>query len=301
MKVTSVKEFYTEINGVLPEGISNEIGHFNIFDSAEVYERVKETKTMPYNRRDYYKISLIKGRNRAEYADKIIEIESAAMLFATPKVPYNWQALDDNQRGHFCIFTEAFLTKAKSGIILDNLPLFQSSGYPVFQISDEETKELEAIFMKMYREINSNYAYKYDLLRNYVIELIHFGQKLQPATDLYVSHTAAARTAALFMELLERQFPIDSPRQQLRLRSANDYATQLSVHVNHLNAVLKETTGKTTTQLIGQRLLQEAQYILKHTHWTISEIAYSLGFEDVAYFSKFFKKQTGLSPVSFRS
>jgi AraC-like DNA-binding protein len=301
MKPTTVKEFYDEINNLLPEGISKEIGHFNVFDAAEVYERVKETKTMPYNRRDYYKISLIKGRNRAEYADKVIEIEHAAMLFATPKIPYNWQALDDRQGGHFCIFTDEFLVKSKSGIVLDNLPIFQANGYPVFQVSEDEVKELEAIFQKMHREIKSNYAYKYDLLRNFVVELIHFGQKLQPATSLYQTHTASARTASLFMELLERQFPIESPRQQLHLRSAKDYAEQLAVHVNHLNAVLKEITGKTTTQIISQRLIQEAKYILKQTNWNISEIAYSLGFEDIAHFSNFFKKQTGLSPLNFRN
>jgi AraC family transcriptional regulator, transcriptional activator of pobA len=301
MQPTSIQGFYAETNNPLPEGISDQIGHFNVFDTAKVFEKVKATKVMPYNRRDYYKISLIKGHNRAEYADKTIEIEQAALLFATPKIPYNWQPLGDEQSGHFCIFTETFLSHAKSGVVLNNLPLFQASGYPVFQVSEAEIKELEAIFMKMHREINSNYAYKYDLLRNYVVEMLHFGQKLQPATDVYITHTAAARTASLFLELLERQFPIDSPRQQLRLRSAKDYAAQLSVHVNHLNAVLKESTGETTTQLISKRLLQEAQHILKHTQWNISEVAYSLGFEDVAYFSNFFKKQMGVSPASFRS
>jgi AraC family transcriptional regulator, transcriptional activator of pobA len=301
MQPITVQGFYADTNNPLPEGISDQIGHFNVFDTAEVYEKVRATKVMPYNRRDYYKISLIKGRNRAEYADKTIEIDHAALLFATPKIPYNWQSLDDRQSGHFCIFTETFLSHAKSGIVLNNLPLFQAGGYPVFQVSDAEIEELESIFKKMHRDINSNYAYKYDLLRNYVVEMLHFGQKLQPATNMYIAHTAAARTASLFLELLERQFPIDSPRQQLRLRSANDYATQLSVHVNHLNAVLKESTGETTTQLIGKRLLQEAQHILKHTNWNISEVAYSLGFEDVAYFSNFFKKQMGVSPATFRN
>jgi AraC-like DNA-binding protein len=206
-----------------------------------------------------------------------------------------------NQRGYFCIFTDEFLVQSKSGVVLDDLPIFKAGGYPVFQISDEESAEIEAIFTKMYREMSSDYAFKYDLLRNYVLELIHYGQKLQPASALYPSHTASARVSSLFIELLERQFPIESSQQKLKLRTAKDYADTLSVHVNHLNKVLKENTGKTTTEIITARLIQEAKILLKQTDWNISEIAYSLGFEEIAHFSNFFRKQTTLSPLAFRS
>jgi AraC family transcriptional activator of pobA len=256
---------------------------------------------MPYNRRSYYKISLISGRNRAEYADKVIDIEKNALLFATPKIPYHWLPQDDNQFGYFCIFTDDFLVKNKSGVVLDDLPIFQPNGYPIFQLSDEEAEEITAILKKMYKELSSDYIYKYDLLRNYVLELIHYGQKLQPATALYPTHTASARVSSLFIELLERQFPIESTHQKLTLRTAKDYADRLSIHVNHLNKVLKENTGKTTTVIITNRIIQEAKILLKQTDWNISEIAYCLGFEEVAHFSNFFRKQTTFSPATFRT
>jgi AraC-like DNA-binding protein len=255
---------------------------------------------MPYDRRAYYKISLIRGKNRVEYADRTIEIEENAILFATPKIPYNYLPLDKEQSGHFCVFTAAFLSKDKIGMDLDKLPIFQTDGYPVFQLTDEETIAIDLIFKKIHQEINSDYVYKYDLIRNYVAELIHFGQKLQPITALYSKHNSAARVSSLFVELLERQFPIESPRQRLELKSAKDFAARLAVHVNHLNKVLKENTGKTTTELISERLLKEAKILLKETDWNISEIAYSLGFEELAHFSNFFKKQMALSPLSFR-
>ncbi|HSC39100.1 MAG TPA: helix-turn-helix transcriptional regulator [Chitinophagaceae bacterium] len=302
MKTTSLEEFYQQVSKLVPEGISREIGHFNVFKTEELFEHIKKKPgTMPYNRRAYYKISLIKGHNRAEYADKVIEIEKTGLLFATPRIPYHWVPYDMNQGGYFCIFTDEFLVQSKSGVVLDDLPIFKAGGYPVFQISDEERGELEAIFTKMYREMGSDYAFKYDLLRNYVLELIHYGQKLQPASALYPSHTASARVSSLFIELLERQFPIESSQQKLKLRTAKDYADTLSVHVNHLNKVLKENTGKTTTEIITARLIQEAKILLKQTDWNISEIAYSLGFEEIAHFSNFFRKQTTLSPLAFRS
>jgi AraC-like DNA-binding protein len=86
----------------------------------------------------------------------------------------------------------------------------------------------------------------------------------------------------------------------LELKSAKDFAARLSIHVNHLNKVLKENTGKTTTELISDRLIHEAKILLKETDWNISEIAYSLGFEELAHFSNFFKKQTTLTPIAFR-
>jgi AraC family transcriptional regulator, transcriptional activator of pobA len=301
MNTTSLEQFYHETAGLIPENINREIGHFNVFRIDELMAKMRESKQMPYNRRAYYKISLIIGKNRAEYADKVIEIEKRALLFATPRIPYHYVPEDDRQSGHFCIFTPDFLLPNKSGVVLDDLPIFRPGGYPVFQLTSGDAKELTAIFTKMHRELSSNYAYKYDLIRNYLLELIHFGQKLQPVSTLYHSHNASARVSSLFIELLERQFPIESPRQRLALRTAKDFADRLSVHVNHLNKVLKENTGRTTTELISARIGQEAKILLKQTNWSISEIAYSLGFEEVAHFSNFFKKQTRLAPLSFRA
>jgi AraC family transcriptional activator of pobA len=300
MKSTTVEEFYREVSELIPDGISKEIGHFNIFSIADISKRISDKTFMPYNRRAYYKISLIIGHNRAEYADKVIEIEKSALLFATPKVPYHYLPQDEAQTGHFCIFTDEFLTQSKSGVILDELPIFKSGGYPVFQLTDDAQEEIAVIFRKMHREITSGYTYKYDLLRNYVVELIHYGQKLQPATALYPAHNASTRVSSLFAELLERQFPIESPNQKLQLRTPKDFADRLAIHVNHLNKVLKENTGQTTTNLISSRVISEAKVILKQTDWNISEIAYSLGFEEVAHFSNFFRKQTALSPMAYR-
>ena len=72
------------------------------------------------------------------------------------------------------------------------------------------------------------------------------------------------------------------------------------MHVNHLNAMMKEVTGKPTTAHINERLVTEAQLLLAHTAWGVSEIAYSLGFEYPTYFQNFFKKHTGTTSLTFR-
>ncbi|MFZ4928904.1 helix-turn-helix domain-containing protein [Chryseobacterium sp. Mn2064] len=306
---TSLEDFYREmaaklgkdLESIFPKGLHKDIGHFNVFDIAQTLERVRSTSEMPYNRRKYYKISFIKGKNRAEYADKVISIKQNALLFATPKVPYHWVPEDPNQSGSFCVFTEDFFMKDRSKNSLESLPIFQPGTVPVFEIDDELADEIEHLFKKIKKEIASDYIFKYDLIRNYVLELIHYGQKLQPASKISTSNDASMRVVSLFVELLERQFPVESSEQRLQLKTAKDYADRLAVHVNYLNKKLKESTGKTTTEIITDRITQEAKILLKQTQWNVSEISYALGFEEIAHFSNFFKKKTSLTPLEFRS
>lgn len=297
---TSLDDFYKRNGAPLPEGITREIGHFNVFESEKLFNKNDGSRIMPYSRRAYYKISWLRGKSRAEYADKVIDVQGSALLFATPKIPYHWVPANADQTGMFCIFTPDFFSRGKSGVILDELPIFQPGYMPVFQLSAEEVTEIEYIFRKIYREMGTDYKYKYDLLRNLVLELIHFGQKLQPMSALSSSQNASERISSLFIELLERQFPLESVHQRLSLRTAKDYADRLAVHVNHLNKVLKEVTGNTTTHLISNRVIQEAKILLKQTNWNIAEISYILGFDDLGQFSNYFKKQTSFSPTSFR-
>ncbi len=87
----------------------------------------------------------------------------------------------------------------------------------------------------------------------------------------------------------------------MNLRTAFDFAAQLSIHVNHLNKALKDATGKSTSDHISDRVLQEAKALLRHTDWNVSEIGYCLGFQEPAHFNNFFKKKTQLTPRTFRA
>ena len=143
---------------------------------------------------------------------------------------------------------------------------------------------------------------KYDVLRNLVFELLHFAMKIQPATNFDKQQiNASKRISTIFLELLERQFPVDEAHRRIYLRSASEFANQLNIHVNHLNRAVKETTQKTTTQIIADRILQEAKILLKHSNWSVAEIAFSLGFTEVTHFNNFFKKHVEASPMKFRN
>ena len=256
---------------------------------------------MTFTRRAYHKITLCRGRSQVEYADQAPHLGHNTLFLVTPRVPYRWLPLTETPEGYCCLFDDAFLLPARTGIVLAELPIFQPGAYPVWEVSERDCAALEAVFRKMAHELTSRYAYKHDLLRTYLWELIHLVQQLQPAAAPLATHSAAERVATQFTDLLGRQFPRQSPQSPLRLRTATDYANQLAVHVNHLNRVLKETTGHTTTALISQRLTQEAKILLKQTSWSISEIADTLGFADVAHFCTFFKRHATQTPGAFRS
>ena len=308
MSTGSFEELYTKLPPAASRAadpapaaeMQREIGHFNVFNVADLMLDYRSRPPMTFDRRAFFKISVMRGRSRIEYADQAVEVTGRALWFASHRVPYRWVPHDLDQTGHFCVFTDEFLGPVNGGLVLLELPVFQPGACPVVAVSDADYAALEGIFEKMARELAAGYAYKYDLLRAYLLELIHAGQKLQPAPALALAPNAAARLAASFADLLERQFPLETPQQRLALRTAKDYADRLAVHVNHLNRVLKETTGRTTTGLLGGRVAQEAKMLLKQTSWTVSEIADSLGFADVAHFCNFFKRQTGLVPGAFR-
>jgi AraC family transcriptional activator of pobA len=228
-------------------------------------------------------------------------IEQQGILFATPRIPYRYTPQNKAQSGYFCVFTKEFMSKSKTGFLIDELPIYQPSSDFVYQLNDEQYLEMETIFRKMDAELSSDYAFKYDLIRNYVLELIHTGQKFKPIKSTDTTTNAASRISSLFIELLERQFPIENETQVIQLKTPIDFATTLGIHINHLNKVLKETTGKSTTEIVNGRIAEEAKILLKQTQWNVSEIAFALGFDEVAHFSNFFKKQTTLSPMRFRN
>ena len=289
-----------DLNALLPGGIQREVGHFNVFDLADFWDAAQLRPGTAYPCRSFYKISLLRSHSRAEYANQTIAIAPDALVFSTPKVSFQWWPAEA-QRGHFCLFTAEFLLPVLGGLTPDELPLFQADGYHVFQLTPAEAARAALIFKQMHEELASDYAHKYDLLRAYALELLHLGQKRQPVTTLHPAHSAAARLASRFVELLERQFPLTTPQQRLPLRTARDFADHLAVHVNHLNKVLKDRTGRTTSDLIGGRLAQEAKVLLRQTDWTLWEIADCLGFVDVAHFSHFFRRYATVSPGAFRT
>jgi AraC family transcriptional activator of pobA len=253
-----------------------------------------------YRRRDFYKVALMTSDCTVHYADRSIRLPGISLMFANPYIPYSLELHAPRLTGYSCLFTEAFMKENDRSESLQQSPLFKVGGTPIFPLSVEQVPYVHSIFQKILAEQGTGYLFKNDLIRTYLQLLIHEALRMQPADTFLQPKNSAARITSLFLELLERQFPIENPEKSLLLRTPGDFAQQLSMHVNHLNRAVKEATGKPTTAHLAERLVGEAKALLHHTDWDIATIGYSLGFEYASYFNIFFKKHTGTTPLSYR-
>lgn len=267
---------------------------------AEHYHLSGAAVNLPFSRKDVYKIWLLGRGGYLHLPDVSIALTKPALFFANPLVPYAYENDSIERSGYWCVFTQDFLPSADRTTGWADVFPFALGSEAVFLLHEPQLAAVTALFTQLIAELDSTYAYKYEAVRHYIGLLLHEGRKRQPTRATRPQPNAAARLTGLFLDALERQFPIETPQRPLTLKKASDYATQLAVHVNHLNAVVREVTGKPTSVHLAERVLHEAQALLKHTTWSIADIAYSLGFEYPNHFNNFFRKHTGTTPLAFR-
>src|ERR1700722_6414152 len=130
--VLTLEEFYREKLLWMPANLKKEIGHFNVF-------RIEEAFTKPhlpaYRRIDFFKVTLVRGKNRFGYADRTVDLDGNALIFSNPMIPFLWERVSDSQSGYFCLFTESFFQQFGH---FREYPLFQPGTVPVFALDDEQ-------------------------------------------------------------------------------------------------------------------------------------------------------------------
>lgn len=268
------------------------------FKAFQIEQDSADTRT--YSRKEFYKICLTTGESKIHYSDKTYEQEGTILFFGNPHIPYSWETISTTYIGYTILFSEEFFKNSERSESLQQSSFFKIGGTPVLKITEEQRIFLNTIFQKMITEQEGDYIFKDELIRNYISLIIHESLKMEPSENYEQNKNASSRLTSVFMELLERQFPIENTASPLKLRTAQHYSQHLNVHINYLNRAVKEVTGKSTTTHITERIVTEAKALLQHTDWSISEIAYALGFDYPTYFNNFFKKQTGTNPKSFR-
>lgn len=149
-----------------------------------------------------------------------------------------------------------------------------------------------------FQEINTEYHQ----------HLLHKKERLASLTRLLYIDLTRCYTAFETHQIIKSTTYLDTLRRlELAIeknykeeKSASFYANQLHITKKHLNRITKSTLNKTTTELIGERVLLEAKRLIVHSNATLAEVSQQLGFEDYAYFSRVFKARTKITPLSFR-
>ena len=298
-QVETLLHYYQLTDREIPSDLLNTKGatsHFNVL------KRDNCLSAFPFQRRDYYKISLVYGKAILYTANGEVAIDQYAIIFSNPNVKFGWKALSNEKNGYICLFNEQYLSTELRKEFKKLYELFKNSIYPLIFLDKEQYDTLIYYFNLMYNEYNGNFAYKKELVENILRLIIYTAIKIQSALSPEdVGVQKRDRLVNNFIELLDSQFPVESPQNGILYKTPAHFANQLHVHVNHLNHSLKAVLGKSTTQLINERIGVEAIALIQNSDWNISEIGSSLGFEYPQHFNVFFKRQTGSSPKSYRN
>jgi AraC family transcriptional regulator, transcriptional activator of pobA len=296
----SLIQFYERTGQEIPKDLlqlTAGTGHFSVKNSTIPIRK------SPFNRRDYYKICLSsnkgKGRGALTYNDQEIELPQPCLIFTNPSVPASIEVNYAVMNRVACLFNKQFIESIIPPDVQYASPLFNQSVYPVIALTEEEKDRINGYFNEMQLLQESDYPFKWDMIRNILQLLIHEGIRLQQK-QIVQPMVVRDRLVNTFFSLLNQQFPVDSPENSLKLLTPAHFADLLHVHVNHLNSVVKKYSGKSTRTIIHERIVAEAKTLLRNTNWNIAEIAYALGFEYPSHFNKYFKQFTAVTPVEFR-
>jgi AraC family transcriptional activator of pobA len=195
----------------------------------------------------------------------------------------------------FCIhFKPEFLKPQLVKQLTEEFPYFHFDAPHIINLTEDESKIIQASFKNILEEYNRTSPEKNFLLCNLILILLFRVREIYRTRVLELSKNTSRseQLATAFKLLVEKHF--------IESRTVNDYAAMLHITPKHLSEVVSETLGRPPLQVIHDMLLLEAKVQLRATDKSVSEIAYSLKFDDPSHFTHFVKKRTGLSPQELR-
>ena len=272
--------------------------------SIRVFDR-KEHECRNYlspNRRDFYKILLItKGTGVFTMGLNTYYIEEPTILFIHPTDIISWKNLTPGKGGgYYVLFRKSYVDQhLQLKAAIGKHSLFTVKSKSVIRLSNKDVPILIKHFVHMLEEqlVGGQLAEEamQAHLQLLIVDSVRTAQFPKPDTvsnDFKHVHE--------FFNLLEKETSAININVPVRVKTAKEFAAALSVHPNHLNALLKKHTGQNVSSHIKSRLLEQAKVLLLQTEWSLNDIAFSMGFAEQSNFNVFFKKSTGITPADFR-
>ncbi|QSW87617.1 AraC family transcriptional regulator [Flavobacterium endoglycinae] len=193
--------------------------------------------------------------------------------------------------GYICQFhPDILIGKYGSREMLNDFDFLKVSGNPKVSLASEDIQTVVTILDRLKREYSETPRANLNIVQSYLIALFYEMSKNSVKTSKGIS--AAEIISNKFKELIHQNIKTQ--------HQVNYYASVLNVSPNHLNKCVKTVTGKTAAKWIEETILLEAKYLLFQTTFSVGEIAAQIGLEDQSYFSRFFKKSEGISPIQYR-
>ncbi len=272
------------LNFSRPDGINLE---FEIIDVS--YSAFSDAPTT-HHRHSFYEILFVEEGVSCHSVDFKSYAVAKNEILIIPKNSVHLTTENENYQGQWFLFTDHFLPPEQSKMlhllsifnpIIDNKLLKINANTEVLKYID--------ILKTEYSNGKNNPLLLQNLFFTFLLKLEDLAQT-QYATTTVMSEKD---THFSFLTFLENDF-----RTQ---HTVTHYTDKLNLTPKKLNKILLKTTGKTTNELILERIMIEAKRLLVYSDQSVKEIAYHLGFEDNHYFSRIFKKKNHVSPETFKN
>lgn len=271
------------------EGLPQE---FEIIDFKLFFNDFAEEIKKPH-RAEFYQIFWFQEGTPTHIVDfNPVKIKPNSLLFINKN---SVQLFDTNATfsGKAILFTDNFYCKTNLDTQFLNSSILFNDLLSVTQIEISNTN-IPSIFNQLEVECSlEKDEYQSDIIRNYLRNfLLHAERERKKQGFVELKKDADLEYALTFKGLLDAHF--------VQHKNVGFYADSMHISPKRLNQTTSRIYGKTTKNIIDDRILLECKRLLVHTHDSVKEIAYSLGFEELTNFIKYFKKHTGKTPTTFR-
>jgi AraC-like DNA-binding protein/quercetin dioxygenase-like cupin family protein len=264
---------------------------------VEVFDANRHFSVKYPHRHDFFEVLyLLKGSGFHVIDGNKYEIKPPCVFFMSPGQAHKLELSNDIE-GYIFIFTADFylLNRSNQNSLIE-FPFFYTihqDNPPLLLEKENDIRFLENLFRQSIAEIGQAGEFIPEMLRS-ILDLI-----LTTCTARYQVNDSMLNKGKGQI-LVKRFFHLVEENHQKNL-SLSDYSQMVGVTPNHLTQTVKLLTGKTSSQIIKAKQLLEIKRLLVHTNLSVSEIANQLNFEDQSYFTKFFKRETGITPIQYRS
>ena len=273
-------------------------GHFYANKFSKHLATYHASITKPHKHDFYLVVLFTQGTGIHEIDFNAYPISAGALFLLRPGQTHHWNLSSDIE-GYIFFHTREFYNLLFPNRDIDDYPVFNSNyNSPLIQLNQNQLNQNQLNnFTDRFKQLHDEYEDKLWLKGqrlSLLVDLIYVDlARIYQKTD----STSIQGNKSKSDRLLKLENEID--RHYKTQKRAKDYAATLNVSIKHLNKNVAMALGKTTSDLIHDRILLEAKRLLIHGKATVQEIAYELGYEDASYFARFFKKKTGYSPSDF--